>query len=250
MKIKRIAIVIGLFLALFLVPGAWAQETTDLPDPGLTPDSPLYFLETWSEKIDLALTRNKEAKIKKQVRISQKKLSEAKVMAEEGKVEASEVAIGRYEQLVSGAAGNLAQAAQTGEGFAGAMGELLATTTAISQEVLAGVYEQVPEEARGAIERAMQVSSEGMEGAMEAVSNVRREEVQNKINESLERARENMPEEAKQHIPGGAPGDETEEGIPGGVQRPDQEQEVEQEQGEEQEQGGSMPIDVPGAGRP
>ena len=43
-----------LFLALFLimVTAVRAQEET-LPDPGITPDSPLYFLDTLGESFEL-----------------------------------------------------------------------------------------------------------------------------------------------------------------------------------------------------
>lgn len=249
---KKIAIVFSLFFVLTVVPGVWAQDTTDLPSSGLTPDSSLYFLDTWGEKIDLALTRGQEAKTRKQVRISQEKLAEAKDMAEEGKDKAAEVASDRYGKMVSAAAENVAQAAQSGEGFADALGELLATTTAISQEVLAGVYEKVPEQAKPAIERAMQVSSKGMEKAMEAVSNVNREKVENRVNESLQRARDMMPEEAKKHLPTIVPTVGIEDVGPRGAEGKESGQEEQTDQSipvevesTEREQGGSAPIDVP-----
>ncbi|MCG2691364.1 DUF5667 domain-containing protein, partial [Microgenomates group bacterium] len=138
----------------------------------------MYFLDNWGEDIGLALTRGTEAKTRKQIAISQEKLAEAEQMGERGKGEAAEVAADRYGEMVNAAAAGVASAAQSGEGFAGALGELLATTTSISQSVLAGVYERVPEQAKAAIQRAMQVSTQGMERAMEAVSSTRREQVQ------------------------------------------------------------------------
>ncbi len=263
MTIKKITIILGLFLALSLSSGIYAQQADNLPSPGITPDSPLYFLDTWGEKIDLALTKNKEAKTEKQINISQEKLAEAKAMAEKGNVKAAEIASNRYGEMVNGAAEAVAQAAQSGEGFAESLGELLATTTAISQEVLAGVYEQVPEEAKSAIQKAMQVSSEGMQKGIDAVNVGKREEVQQKVNENLQRARDMIPEEAKENIPMDnlMPG-ESDDFPPGQGEEPGQpespevemeekqpEQDIPSEEGmPEDEEGGSAPIDVPGAG--
>jgi len=193
--------ILVLFLSVSLSSGIYAQQTDGLPSPGITPDSPLYFLDNWAEKIDLALTRNKEAKAKKQINISQEKLAEAKAMAEKGNAKAAEIASDKYGEMVSGASDVVAQAAQNGDDFAEELGELLTTTTAISQEVLEGVSGQVPEEAKPAIEKAMDASSEGMEKGMDAVNVDKREEVQKRINESLERVRDMVPEEAKEKIP-------------------------------------------------
>lgn len=244
MKMKKLAIIISLTLVLVLTPRALAQDTANLPDPGLTPDSPLYFLDTWGENISLALTGNAEAKARKQIAISQEKLAEAEQMGEEGKAEASEIAAERYGEMVNAAAAGVSQAAQSGEGFTDALAELLATTTSISQQVLAGVYEKVPEQAKAAIQRAMQASTRGMEQAIEAISNTRREQVQERIKQNLQKARENAPEEAQQYIPVTVPtegsGSQPDSTVPGDTGGTNQ----------GQQQGGSAPVQLPAGGRP
>jgi len=221
---KKLTVIVVLLAVLVLTPRALAQDT-DLPSPGLTPDSPLYFLDTWGENIGLALTRGPEAKVRKQIAISQEKLAEAEQMGEKGKAEAAEIAVGRYGEMVNAAAAGVASAAQSGEGFAGALGELLAITTSISQSVLAEVYEKVPEQAKVAIQRAMQVSTQGMERAMEAVSNTKREQVQERVEQNLQKARESAPAEVQQYIPATIPseaGDRQPGGTtPDGVGKPE-----------------------------
>lgn len=206
MNIKKLTMIAVIAVVVILVPGVRAQSTTGLPNPGLTPDSPLYFLDTWSEDIGLALTRGTEAKTRKQIVISQEKLAEAEQMGEKGEAKAVEVAADRYGEMVNAAAAGVASAAQSGEGFADALSELLATTASISQSVLAGVYERVPEQAKAAIQRAMQVSTQGMERAMEAISNGNRGQVQERIEQNLQKARESAPEEVQQYIPVTVPG--------------------------------------------
>ncbi|HCP08809.1 MAG TPA: hypothetical protein DIT25_03370 [Candidatus Moranbacteria bacterium] len=195
----------SILLALVFVFGfvgiVGAQEGQALPDPGITPDSPFYFLDKWGKGISLAFTFGTEAKAKKQLIIAQERLAEAEQMEEEGKTEAAEKAVEQYGKMVSAAAENVAKAARSGEGFPDALAGLLATTTSISQTVLGKVYVQVPEQAKGAIERAMQTSTRGMQEAVNATSGERREQVQMRINENLQRARENAPESARQFIP-------------------------------------------------
>ncbi len=244
------ALIVLVVAAAVLSPCVFAQDTT-LPNPGLTPDSPLYFLDTWSEDISLALTANPESKTRKQITIAEEKLAEAEAMGNKGKGEAAEVAADRYGKMVTSAAKGVVAAAQSGEGFTDAVGELLATSTSISQQVLAGVYEKVPEQARSAIQKAMQVSSQGMEQALNSISNTNRNQVREKVEQNLNKARENAPEEAQQFIPAtipSGPGEtETEEGqenIPG-TPAPGA--------GEESQQGPGSEVEVPGedsGGRP
>ena len=52
---KTISLLIALVFLFSLGIGVLAQET-ELPDPGLTPDSPFYFLETIAEGIGTLFT--------------------------------------------------------------------------------------------------------------------------------------------------------------------------------------------------
>jgi hypothetical protein len=203
MNKKTAHLVLPALVALSLVvfaPSVFAQ-TDETRKAGLTPDNPIYFVDTWSEDIGLALTRGTEAKARKQYDISQEKLAEVEAMAEKKDAAATEKAATRYTSMVDGAAKTLADAAKAGEDIDSALSELVSTATAKSTEVLLGVLEKVPEQAKEAIQKAIQASSKGSQKALEAVGTDKREATQQKVQESLQKAREKAPEEAKQYIP-------------------------------------------------
>lgn len=224
-----------LVVALLFVAGAvWAQEGTEttpsakrikqLPDPGITPDSPLYFFDTLFERMGLFFARGAEAKARKALAISEEKLAEAKVMADQGKEDAAEVAANRYGETISVVAGALAQAAKTGEAFDEALKSLIAKATSVHLSVLSEVYEKVPEKAKPAIEKAMEKSSRGSEGAMKAIElKETRERVREEVKERRQEVKERLEKLRERGILvpslppfGPLEGEEGERGVPGG----------------------------------
>lgn len=228
---KKFITVALVTILIFTVVGAVrAQENVELPSPGITPDSPFYFLDTLGERIGLLFARSAEAKARKALAIAEEKLAETEAMVDEGKDKAAEIAINRYGETISEAARALAQAAQTGEGFDEALKSLIAKATSIHLGVLSRVYEKVPEKAQEVIQRAMEKSSRGGEEALEAIEATEaRERVQEEIQErrqEVEQRLEQLREEGKP-IPvlppfGPIEGEEEdEEGVPaGGVPAP------------------------------
>lgn len=82
-----------LWLMMFLIgllPFCLAEDADD--DGGIMPDSLLYGLDKAFDRISLALTFGKAAKAEKALLISQERLVEAKVMAEQGKLREMESA--------------------------------------------------------------------------------------------------------------------------------------------------------------
>ena len=61
---------------------AYAQEE-ELPNPGITPDSPFYFLDNWGKNIGLFFAFGPEAKARKALEYAEERLAEAQAMAEE-----------------------------------------------------------------------------------------------------------------------------------------------------------------------
>lgn len=78
--------------------GAALGEETKV---GITPDSPLYFLDTVLSKLSLALTFDKAAKAEKGLRIAQKRLLEVQAMAEKGKPDKAAKAEKEYESALA-----------------------------------------------------------------------------------------------------------------------------------------------------
>lgn len=203
---KLITVILVMLLILGFAGTTFAQQDIQLPNPGITPDSPFYFLDTLAERISLVFARGAEAKARKALVVAEEKLAEAKAMAYKGKDKATEIAANRYGENISVAAGVLAQAVRTGEGFDEAPKSLIAKATSIHLDVLSRVYEKVPEKAQEAIQKAMEKSTRGGEEALEAIETKEiRERVQEEIQERrqeveqrLERLREEkggQPEE-------------------------------------------------------
>lgn len=157
------------------------EETADisssLPESGLTPDSPLYFLDTLGESVSLALTRSPEDKAKKAFSHAEEKLAEAKVMAEKGKGKAAENATKRHGNYVEKATENLGKAKALGRDVE-ALAARIAEKTLKHQAVLSRVYDTLVakgnENAAAAVQKAMEKSMNGHNKALQAVTNAQR----------------------------------------------------------------------------
>ena len=80
-KMFRITLIICLLITSFLLSGTAGADDDELPDPGITPDSPFYFLDNWGKEIGLFFTFGPEAKARKALRYAEERLAEAQVMA-------------------------------------------------------------------------------------------------------------------------------------------------------------------------
>lgn len=95
------------------------------------------------------------------------RLNRARAKAEEDEFEEAENAVGEFEVL-SGFGEEISEIAR-GLGKDTTVEQLVGRATSIHLEVLAEVYEKVPEQAKPAIEKAMGVSVRGHERAVEAL---------------------------------------------------------------------------------
>lgn len=189
MKQRLMILVFALTVASNISP-VLAHTTVELPKPGLTPDHPLYFLDTLTESVGMVFAFSDEAKTKRATTVAGEKIAEIKAMVEKGDEAAAQKASVRYESVMSTAAQNLAQAAQSKNGFDVALADLVATATSQHLTVLAEVYDRVPEQAKDAIQRVMEKSEQRAEEALSkrserndaAGSDHVKEEVQERIN--------------------------------------------------------------------
>lgn len=201
MKQRLMILVLALMVTSNVSP-VLAHTSAELPEPGLTPDSPLYFLDTVSESVGMVFAFSDEAKTKRATMIAGEKIAEIKAMVEKGDEVAARKASDRYESVMASAAQDLAQAAQSKDGFDAALADLVATATSHHLTVLAEVYDRVPEQAKDAIQRVMEKSEQRAEEALSkrserndaAGSDHVKEEVQEKIN-NARAVRESSTEE-------------------------------------------------------
>lgn len=196
--IKKITI--GVLLVSFLMIGLVQSQTNDLPDPGILPDSPFYFLKSWSEGIGTLLTFGEGKRAERSFNLSERRLSEVKALAEKERGDIAERIIDKYEEQLNSAIQKAEKAKEKGKDMDDLL-ERISERTLKHQEVLADVYEKVSEEAKEAIERAMKNGMRGHEEALRAVSQERSEEIMERIESKREEARQRMDEARERGVP-------------------------------------------------
>ena len=125
--------------------GAGAQVNA-----GITPDSPLYFLNTALARLGLALTFDKAAKAEKGLKIAQERLLEVQAMTEAGKPEKAEKAEREYEKALD-AATKAAEGIESNGDFAAARKAL--GKISYLQNQTESHYEKVTEVKDGILQR-------------------------------------------------------------------------------------------------
>ena len=197
-------IVILLILTSFLIPVlALSQDTFDLPKPGLTPDSSFYFLDTIGKKINLFFTFSPEKKAEKAIQFAEERLAEAKVMGEKNKTKALASANQAYQEFLDLANQKTKEAKEKGKDVE-ELAILITEKTLKHQEVLMEVFEKVPEEAKTAIQDAIEASRKGSEEAVQSVSGVKKDELLQKAEElrisALEEKVKTLEEKSEERV--------------------------------------------------
>ena len=144
--------------------GAACAQDEQLPDPGITPDSPFYFLDVWGKKAGLFFAFSAEAKAGKALEYAGERLAEAQAMAAKNKVREAQRAANGYDEFLDTAFEK--SVAASNEGDSENVVEAVALTTSKHLSVLDRVKDTVPEEAKGAITRAQEASINGYKNAL------------------------------------------------------------------------------------
>ena len=163
---------------------AFAQEEV-LPDPGMLPTSSFYFLKSWTESIGTFFTFGDVAKAERFLELSEKRLAEIDALTLAGETEAAEEVMNRYEKQL-GHAFQWAEKAKLGGKDMGEVLGKVSEATFKHQGVLMNVLERVPDQAKGAIERAMQQSMRGYEESMKGMTEQERERVMQNVQEKMQ----------------------------------------------------------------
>ncbi len=164
---REISLIIALVFLFSLEMGVLAQEI-ELPSPGLTPESPFYFLEIIAEGIGTFFTFGDLKKAERHATLAAERLAEVQAVVEKGKPELAEKTLEKYEMQLNKSIARAKKAQAKGQSTEQVMARV-GKATFIHLEVLAEVYEKVPEEAKSAIENAMKVSVKGHEKAVEVL---------------------------------------------------------------------------------
>ncbi len=136
-------------LAVLVLMAVPVLAQPELPDPGITPDSPFYFMDRLFDVFQSAESRADE------------RASEMVAMAQTANAKGLEKAKAGYEKAM----GKRQQEAEEDENVA----EEVARQSSNHLSVLARVREQVPEQAKAGIDRALNESAKGRENALAAL---------------------------------------------------------------------------------
>ena len=186
-------------LTMFLLVGVARAQTNDLPKPGMLPDNPLYFLKSWKEGIGTFFTFGDLKKAERFLNLSEKRLAEAEVLTDKGKSEMVERAVEHYQERLNLALTKVEEVKAKGLDADEVLAKV-SEATLKHQAVLAEVYEKVPEQAKLAIQQAMEAGMRGHEEAIKAVSGQKQEEMRQESKQKKQKAEQKL-EEIKQKIP-------------------------------------------------
>lgn len=190
---KKSVIVISFLILgiLFASPVSVSAETK----AGIKPGSFFYFFDTTFEKINLFFTFNPEKKAQKNLEYADERLAEAEAVAQEKNTDAVKTAVAGYESNIALAAEESSQIKDKGK-----TEELLnsiADNTSKHQEILAEVLNKVPDEAKDAIIKAIEVSRKGQEEALKQIADLKGEveQLKKEVAELKQNDKENQSDE-------------------------------------------------------
>jgi len=194
-----------LVISLLFSGTAYAQEE-ELPDPGITPDSPFYFFDNWGKNIGLFFAFGPEAKAQKALEYAEERLAEARAMAVRNKIREMEQAANSYDEFLAIVAERTEEARQ--RGASGNISEKVALATQKHLDVLDKVKESVPKQAEETIARAREASINGQQNALRVLARERLERateinlatIENRLNRVRATASDNNTEEVEEAL--------------------------------------------------
>ncbi len=174
-----------LIIMIFLTPNVTAITSMDSKKAGITPDSKLWVLDKFLEKIELKITMSKIGKVQKRMKFAEERMVESKIMLGRNDIKSSLKALKSQEELITEARADTKQIKD--------YKDLTTATQAITmykiklEKQKEKVLETLPEgsPARGSVEMAFNkaiMSSNEIEENLNETMNERR----NKIDSFLE----------------------------------------------------------------
>jgi hypothetical protein len=156
--IAVLAVAVGVFAQ-----GARAQEAEEeFSNPGITPDSPWYFLDDVLERAQLTFTFNEEAKARLELSFADERIAEVRAMIEEKKEDAAEKATTRYEAILERVEGK-----ELSPEVLARITEATGKHEAVLERVLANAPEDAKEKLAEVIERAKERHEARFEALLE-----------------------------------------------------------------------------------
>jgi len=147
------------------------EEEVDyyLAYPGILPDHPLYFLKMVRDRVRLWLTRDSVKRVELKLLYADKRVGAAKALVDGNKVDLAITTAMKAENYMFEAVDELSKLREQGEELP-QVWERVEKATRKHIEILEGVVEKVPDQAKAGLERAMEVSERGYERAREVLN--------------------------------------------------------------------------------
>lgn len=198
--IKKLLIVPVLAILLFAGVANANGDGHGLPNPGLLPGNPFYFLDSLFEGLGSLVTFGDLSKAERHFALAEERLAESEALADKGDSNRAEKAAEKYQERLDRALAKAEEANEAGRDTDAVL-EKIAEATVRHQEVLADIYEKVSEQAKEAIQRAMENSARGHETALSAVSGEKQEEVRNRVEQDTKDVEDRLEGLRNQGIP-------------------------------------------------
>lgn len=159
--------IISIVLSLFFSSIALAKEIS-LPEPGLTPDSPFYFVKSIKESIQTFFTFGAKNKAKQYLHLAEVRLAEYQKMIDKSKEEIAEKILNKYQDHLNRALSKTEELKNKGEDIKD-LTEKIQQATSKHLEILMQNLEKVPEQAKSGIESAIENSQKNLERIIDLI---------------------------------------------------------------------------------
>lgn len=190
-KLSSLILLFCLLTTSLFTGGAARAYDGELPDPGITPDSPFYFIDTLGKHIDMFFTFGADVKAMKALEFAEERLAETRAMAVKNRIREMERAAGDYDKYMNMCSEQLREVNQ--QNVSESISERIAVSAFRHLEMLDRVVDETPGADVETLRRARLTSQNGQVNALRVLGEVKPERaidiVQGTIENRLERVR-------------------------------------------------------------
>jgi hypothetical protein len=161
-----------LTMSLFIGGGARADDG-GLPDPGITPDSPFYFVDIIGKHIDMFFTFGADVKAMKALDFAEERLAEARAMAAKNRLREMERAAGDYDKYMNMCSERMREVNQ--QSVSEIISERIALSAGRHLDILDSVIDETPEADVETLRRARLTSQDGQVNALRLLGEIKPE---------------------------------------------------------------------------
>lgn len=165
---KYVLMLLILLVSVFPLGGVAYAQSDNLPDPGMLPDNPFYFLKSLWESVVSFFAFGDEAKAERALELSEVRLAEAKALIAKGETEAAGKTLAKYQEQYRDAILRAKQAGDKGLDTEKLFVDI-SESTINHQTTLLAIRKQMPAETAPVVEGALQAGVQGFEEAIKAV---------------------------------------------------------------------------------